>query len=565
MGEGLAAGVQPAIVVLAAEHRRQILDELGARYSRDYELLSGETVPEAKALLKDLLAHGHPVAMIACELDLGPFGAVDVFGWLQPVLTTARRVVLIPAGQFRGSVATLRESLAAGHIDAYFVIPQGPRDEEFHAGITDLLSDWTWSAGAVSIDVTRVVVDGPSPDVSRVRDFFDRMGIPSRSYPADSEPGRAALAALADLGVEPAFPVVHGMDGRVLANPSLAELGGLMYGAPVDLDPDEVYDLLVVGAGPAGLAAAVYGASEGLSTMVVDAEAIGGQAGTSSMIRNYLGFPRGISGMRLAQRARVQATRFGARFLVGWSVTSLEIEESVDGRPLHCVRVGPHHLHARTVLVATGVTYRRIGVPALEELVGRGVSYGAATSTAREMRGRHVYVVGGGNSAGQAAVHLARFAESVTILIRRESLAATMSDYLIREIAGRSRITVRPNTVVADGGGEGRLERLRLRDLRSGAEEQVEASGLYLLLGAQPHCAWLPDEVCRDDHGFVLAGRDVPEALWVDGRPPVALGTAVPGVFVAGDVRSGSMKRVAAATGEGAAVVALVHAYLGDA
>lgn len=231
---------------------------------------------------------------------------------------------------------------------------------------------------------------------------------------------------------------------------------------------------------------------------------------------------------------------------------------------MHRVRVGDRTLSARAVLISTGVSYRRLGVPALEDLIGRGVNYGAASSTAREMKQKHVVVVGGGNSAGQAAVHLARFAASVTVVIRRDSLTATMSDYLIRELDGRSRITVRPCTEVVDGGGDGRLEWLRLRDVRTGAQETVEASGLYLLLGAEPHCEWLPAGVCRDDHGFVLAGRDVPEPFWYDGRPPVSLGTSIPGVFVAGDIRAGSMKRVAAATGEGSAVVALVHAYLGD-
>ncbi len=581
-------------MVLADAHREPIVEELRARYQRDYDILSPDSSTDGKALLKELQATGHPVAMIVGEYQIGTRTAVEAFRWLQPVLTAARRVVMIPSDQFRDCLDPLRESMAAGHIDAYFIIPQGPRDEEFHAGITDLLSDWAWTSGSVAIDVIRIVVDSPSADASRIHDFLDRMGVPTRTFATTSEVGQHILRLAGD---DPVFPLVQARTGQVLSNPSLEQLGSLMYGTRADLDPDEVVDLLIVGAGPAGLAAAVYGASEGLTTLVVDAEAIGGQAGTSSMIRNYLGFPRGISGMRLAQRARTQATRFGARFLPGWRVTALEPGILAPGRPepstlepgtlapgtfepdgqepgrldpgretgrVHTIRIGEHPLRGRTVLIASGVSYQRLGVPALEQLVGRGVHYGAATSTARSMSNRDVYLVGGGNSAGQAAVHLARFAASVTILIRRPDLTQTMSDYLIREIAGRPRITVRGCTAVVDGGGEGALEWLRLRDLVTGAEETVPANALYLLLGARPQCDWLPQEVCRDDHGFILSGRDVPERFWIDGLPPVSLGTSIPGVFTAGDIRSGSMKRVAAATGEGSAVVALVHAYLAD-
>ncbi|MBJ7530311.1 MAG: FAD-dependent oxidoreductase, partial [Nocardioides sp.] len=289
------------------------------------------------------------------------------------------------------------------------------------------------------------------------------------------------------------------------------------------------------------------------------AEAIGGQAGTSSMIRNYLGFPRGISGMRLSQRARNQALRFGTQFFTGWSVEALL--PGVDGEP-HVVRTEAGEVRARAVVVSTGVAYRKLRVEPLEELVGRGVHYGAALTAAREMEGQDVYVVGGGNSAGQAAVHLSRFARSVTVLVRRPSLAETMSQYLVGEIDHNPRIAVRTCTAVVDGGGAGRLERLVLEDTRSGAREEVAAGGLFLLLGAEPHCEWLPAEVERDAQGFVLTGRDVPRERWTDGLPPADLATTLPGVFAAGDIRSGSMKRVAAASGEGASVVPLVHRWL---
>jgi thioredoxin reductase (NADPH) len=303
----------------------------------------------------------------------------------------------------------------------------------------------------------------------------------------------------------------------------------------------------------------VYGASEGLTTVAVEARAIGGQAGTSSMIRNYLGFPRGISGMRLAQRARNQAIRFGTRFFTGWDVTGLTPGE---GNAPHVVHTEGGDVHARTVVLATGVTYRKLGVEPLEALLGRGVHYGSAMSVAREMEGGDVVVVGGGNSAGQAALHLARFARSVTIVIRRSGLEETMSTYLIKEISYHHRITVRPRTEVVDGGGEGRLGWLTLRDSDGGTED-VPAVGLFLLLGAEPRSEWLPDAVGRDALGYVLTGRDVPAEHWTDGVPPPSLCTTVPGIFAVGDIRAGSMKRVAAASGEGASVVPLVHAHLG--
>jgi thioredoxin reductase (NADPH) len=281
------------------------------------------------------------------------------------------------------------------------------------------------------------------------------------------------------------------------------------------------------------------------------------------MIRNYLGFPRGISGMRLAQRARNQAIRFGTRFFTGWEVTSFGPCEHGDH---HVVRTDGGEIHSRTVVVATGVAYRKLGVESVESLVGQGVAYGSVMSAAREAEGQDVVVVGGGNSAGQAAIHLSRFARSVTILVRRPRLEETMSQYLVGEIAFNGRISVRPCSEIVDGGGvDGRLGWLDVRDTATGGVERISAEGLFLLLGAEPHCDWLPPEVARDAHGFVLTGRDVPAAEWVDGLPPASLATTVPGVFAVGDVRAGSMKRVAAASGEGASVVPLVHTWLGPA
>ena len=451
--------------------------------------------------------------------------------------------------------------MAAGKYDAFLLMPRGARDEEFHTAITELLSDWGSTVADPEVPSAKIITEGNDPLVVAIRDFLDRMGMPSRTYPPDSEVGTHVLQRLAE-EVAPSeirLPVVMAMSRPPRMAGSVREVAAAIYGNPGDIDVDKVADLVVVGAGPAGLAAAVYGSSEGLSTVVIESEAIGGQAGTSSMIRNYLGFPRGISGMRLAQRARNQAIRFGTQFFTGWPVTALE--PGVDGEP-HRVVTDGGAVRARAVVISSGVAYRRLGIDTVEDLVGRGVHYGAAVSASREMDGRDVYVVGGGNSAGQAAIHLSRFARSVTILIRRRELSETMSDYLIREMTYNPVIRVRACTEVVGGGGDAGLSWLTLRDVESGDTEQVEAAGLFLLLGAEPHCDWISDAVCRDDRGFVLTGRDVPKHLWHDGLPPENLATTVPGIFAAGDVRGGSMKRVAAASGEGASVVPLVHAHL---
>lgn len=548
---------KPAIVLIGVGHRDSMIRVFSDRYSADYDILAPATMEEAAVVITEARDEGRQVTLFVCEYFAHGEKATHILKKLQAKVPTARRIVLVPRELFRGSLPAMMDALGNGTIDAYLMLPQGPRDEEFHGAISEQLSDWGSTVNHSEIEGIRVITDEPNPDTARIVDFMHRMGVPFTVHAADSEIGREVIA-LAPPGSP--LPVLQQPDtAEITVAPTNAQMGAAMYGTPSDLGEGAVCDLVVVGSGPAGLAAAVYAASEGLDVLVLDSGPVGGQAGSSSMIRNYLGFPRGISGMRLAQRARTQAARFGARFLTGWAVTGLL---PGSGSTPHQVVVGDTALAARTVLIATGVDLRRLGVPEIEELVGRGVNYGAAISTARAMRGRPVFVVGGGNSAGQAAVHLARFASSVTVIVRRDGLAATMSDYLIRELNGNPRISIRPHTEVVDGGGEGHLEWLSLRDTRTGESERVEAGGLYLLLGAAPACGWLPPEVVRDERGYVLTGADTPWQSWSGGRPPDPYATTWPGIFAAGDIRCGSMKRVAAASGEGAATVPLVHARL---
>ncbi|WP_340540596.1 FAD-dependent oxidoreductase [Nocardioides sp. GXZ039] len=549
----------PVILLVSAKHADSLLDEFG-RYARDYDLRVAGSSAEAIETILAVKAEGAPIALLVHDGDLPDSHPLLAFHHWRAKVPTARRIIVAHWDRFLELGNELRPGLAKGKYDAHLLMPRGVRDEEFHAAITEMLSDWGQSVAPPVIETVRIVAPPGLPLTSEIREFTERIGMPTRVVRPDDEAGKEAIAEHEASGGTVGFPLVR-VDTRGTYVPSSVREVATHFYTHIGGDGiTEVVDLAIVGAGPAGLAAAVYGASEGLNTVVLEAGAVGGQAGTSSMIRNYLGFPRGISGMRLAQRARGQAIRFGVRFLIGWEVTKLETGAGTEGH--HLLHTDSGTVTARSVVVSTGVAYRKLGVESIEALVGLGVTYGSAMSAARETENADVVVVGGGNSAGQAAIHLARFARSVTIMVRRTSLEETMSAYLINEIAYNPRITVQTCAEVADGGGEGRLDWLDVRDTTSGEVTRREAQALFLLLGAAPHCDWLPDSVARDDHGFVLTGRDIPAECWTDGLPPLNLATTVPGVFAAGDIRSGSMKRVASASGEGASVVPMVHSYL---
>jgi thioredoxin reductase (NADPH) len=459
------------------------------------------------------------------------------------------------------SVRAVFDAVTAGTVDHWVTRPVQAPDEEFHRSVTEFLREWASQRGG-GFEPVQVIGERWSARSQELRDLFARHRIPAGFYDADSGQARQILRGLgltsADL---PVVALRFGAGRPALVNPSNAEIADA-FGVMTPIPAGEVFDLAVLGAGPAGLAAAVGASSEGLRTVVIEHEAVGGQAGTSSMIRNYPGFSQGISGARLAQETWQQAWAFGTTFVY---MRQAEHLSGSDGR--YRLRLSDGGvLTARTVIIATGAAYRRLGIPALEDLQGRGVFYGAAASEAPAMRGRTVFVAGAGNSAGQAALYLAKWAEQVTVLVRARSLADSMSDYLIREIGAAPNIDVCYHVQVADGTGTGHLESLVLADTVSGARRSVPADALFVLIGAQPRTQWLAGSVARDRQGFIRTGPDLPAGTrWPPGRPPLPLETSLPGVFAAGDVRRGSVNRVASAVGEGAATIPLVHRHLNTA
>jgi thioredoxin reductase (NADPH) len=471
----------------------------------------------------------------------------------------AKRALLVSFGAWgdRRTADAMLRAMAAGRMDYYVLKPWRRADEFFHRTVTEFLHEWERSSSASPQEVA-LISERRSPRAHRLRELLARNGVPHVVHDTDSPEGRRLLAEAGQAGTSD--PVVVLLGGAVLVNPTNAELADA-YGVSTTLEGRSDFDVVVVGAGPAGLAAAVYASSEGLDTLVVERESIGGQAGSSSLIRNYLGFARGVSGSDLAQRAYQQAWVFGARFLHAREVTALR---AGSGRHLLALSDGSE-ASARAVVVATGISYRRLDIPGLDALLGTSVFYGASVSEARGHTGQEVYVVGGGNSAGQAAIHLSRYAGHVTLLVRRGSLVETMSSYLIEEIEAANNIDVRPHAELTACSGDGVLESITLRDTVSGHTEAVPAAAVFIQIGAEPYTAWLPPEIRRDAWGYLLTGRDLPAGSWPLERPPLMLETSLPRVFAAGDAREGSTKRVASAVGEGSVVIEQVHHLLGSA
>jgi thioredoxin reductase (NADPH) len=562
-GRGEAAGAQAAIVIVGRDRgAREILRrELSKRYGADYQIVACGRPAELAPWMRDLRAAGLPVAMVIGGVSAQDPDGIELLASVRAFEPTALRVAAVGWGDW-DSLRLVFDAITVGEIDHWVSAPVQAPAEEFHRSITEFLREWASQRGG-GFEAVQVIGERWSARAQELRDLFARHRVPAGFYDATS---KRAQQMLHELGLEsPELPVVvlrFAAEQPVLVNPSNVQIVDA-FGVMTPIPPGAVFDVAVVGGGPAGLAAAVGASSEGLRTVVVEHEAVGGQAGTSSMIRNYPGFSQGISGARLAQEMRRQAWAFGTTFLYMRRAESL----SETGGHYQLRLSDGSVLTSRTVIIATGATYRRLAIPALEALQGRGVSYGAAASEAPAMRGRNVFVAGGGNSAGQTALHMAKWAHRVTILVRGESLADSMSDYLIRQIRATPKIDVRHHVQVADGTGTstGHLQSLVLADTASGARRSVPADALFVLIGSQPRTQWLGETIARDQWGFILTGPDLPAGTGHHhslSRPPLPLETSLPGVFAAGDVRQGSVKRVAAAVGEGAATIPLVHHYL---
>jgi thioredoxin reductase (NADPH) len=545
----------PAVVVVDADPGalRDVERELSERYARHYRLFCLSSPLDARVQLKELAENGDDVALVLAAQDMSGMTGTELLDEVGQLHPRAKRGLLVDWGSWGDEPAgeAIFDAIGHGRIDHYVLRPAAePPDELFHQTISGLLLEWAETRRAFPYAI-HIVADSWTGRAYELRDVLGRCAIPHAFSLADSDDGQA-IVARAGRGAR--LPLVALPNGSVLSDPTNADLS-LAAGSTVHPEGQE-FDLLIVGAGPAGLSAAVYAASEGFHTLVVDQGGLGGQATSSALIRNYLGFPRGVSGRRLAQQAYDQAWVFGASFAFMQQATNLRLRD--DGGLLVTLSdSGP--IRADVVLLATGASYRRLGVPELEAMNGAGVFYGGSTSEAHGLTDGDVYVVGGANSAGQAALHLARYARQVTLVARADSLDAGMSHYLVRQVEATPRLQVRLGTEVVGGSGDGWLERLVLRDRESGRKETVNADGLFLMIGAHPHTDWLPSEIERDAGGFVLTGPDVDKARWSAERDPLLLETSLPRVFAAGDVRHGSVKRVASAVGEGSVAIQLLH------
>ncbi|NUO92513.1 MAG: FAD-dependent oxidoreductase [Dermatophilaceae bacterium] len=554
-----------------------IARDLRARYGADHRILRASSGAEALELVARLLLKGQPLALVAADQRMPGLTGIEVLARVRADVPDAKLLLLTAYADTDVAIAAINDI----GLDHYLLKPWDPPDENLYPVIDDLLDDWHNAHPDHTNDV-RVVGDRWSEGSHTVKTFLANNHVPYVWFDVERDQEGARLRDLAGAGPED-LPLVLVPDGETLRRPStvaIASALGLRTRAERDL-----YDLCIVGGGPAGLAAAVYAASEGLSTVVVEHEAPGGQAGQSAAIENYLGFPRGLSGADLAQRAITQARRFGAEMVLARDVVALEPRGPVRAVRLRGIEsregiepdgaAGPGGLdgvddftdiEARSVVLATGVSYRRLDAAGLDPLVGRGVHYGASAGQAAACTGEEVYVVGAANSAGQAALNLARFAKRVTLVVRGTSLEAGMSRYLVERIRADDRIRVLCGTQVVAAAGDGHLERLTLADRALGTTTEVDAAWLFVFIGAAPRTDWLGAEVARDAHGFVVTGHDLVSGPyaggWALGRPPFALETSLPGVFAAGDVRFDSMKRVASAVGEGSMSVYFVHRYL---
>ena len=546
MAKPAILAVDDDVTVVAA-----VVRDLRRRYGEDYRVLRATSGAEALEILADQVLKDRPVAAVVSDQRMPGMTGIEVLKEVRQQSPDSKLLLLTAYADTDVAIRAINDIA----LDYYLMKPWDPPEERLYPVLDDLLRDWAHGHPDRGSEV-RVVGHRWSERTVEVKTFLTHNHVPYRWLEVDQSDEAARLLEVAGAGPDD-LPLVALPDGDALRSPTTVELAdalGLRTRAEKPL-----YDLCIVGGGPAGLAAAVYAASEGLATVVVERDAPGGQAGQSASIENYLGFPKGLSGADLTHRAVAQASRFGAEMVLARDVVGFETRGPVRAVLLD----GSADIEARAVLVASGVSYRRLEAPGLEALVGRGIHYGASASEAAQTVGEDVYVVGAANSAGQAALNFARYARRVVLVVRGASLEASMSQYLVERILTTPNVEVRLRTEVGGARGDGHLEAITLVDRDTGAQEEVATSWVFVFIGAAPHTDWLGDTVARDAHGFVLTGPDLPaDVPWPLDRGPFALETSVPGVFAAGDVRRDSMKRVASAVGEGAMSVYLVHRYL---
>jgi thioredoxin reductase (NADPH) len=531
---------------------RAITRDLRARYGSDYRIVRASSGAEALTALEELALRLRPVALIATDQRMPGMSGTEMLEQARAHAPEAKLLLLTAYADTDVAIKAINDI----GLDYYLVKPWDPPADRLYPVIDDLLDDWQRAHPNETGDV-RVVGHRWSDRSHEIRTFLTRNYVPFQWVDVDRDADGRRLQTLAGAGIDD-LPLVFVPDREVLRSPSTLDLAGALGLRTRALQP--LYDLCIVGAGPAGLAAAVYAASEGLRTVVVEREAPGGQAAQSASIENYLGFPKGLSGADLTHRAVAQAGRFGAEMLLARDVISLERRG-----PVRAVCLGAGELEARAILVATGVSYRRLEAPGVAAFTGRGVYYGANASDAVQCRDDDVLIVGAANSAGQAALNLAQYARRVVLIVRGRSLEESMSLYLVARIHAAANIEVRLRTEVAEARGDGHLEAVTLADRDTGARDDLAINWLFVFIGASPRTDWLSDDIARDAKGFIVTGQDLlasSPTAWSEARPPFTLETSAPGVFAAGDVRLDSMKRVASAVGEGAMSVYLVHRYL---
>jgi thioredoxin reductase (NADPH) len=539
----------------------RIESELQRSFGSDFRVRGELAADDAVRLLDTAHAAGQQVAVVLVDHLLPEPERARVLARARKLHPDASRALLIEWGAWvhRSAASAILTSMAVGDIEYYVLKPWIGRDELFHRTVAEFVQEWS-RRDVTNLREVVVIADRQSARGHAIRNLLSRNGIPHAFRERGSELANAALREIGDDAVDTDVLVwMPAVGGEVLHDPTDAEIAEA-WGVQTSLDAaDRDFDVVVIGAGPSGLAAAVFASSEGMRTLVVERESIGGQAASSSLIRNYLGFSRGIRGADLGQRGYQQAWVFGARFVLMREASRLERQNTgfvteIDG-------VG--EVNAPAVVLATGVSYRRLGVPSLEALSGAGVFYGASVSEAHALSGLDAVVVGAGNSAGQAVLDLARYCRRVTLVVRGPDLATSMSAYLINAIDSAANVVVHTSAEVVNGGGDGRLEEVTVRHRATSAEESVPASGLFAMIGAHPRTDWLPATVGRDKFGFVLAGSDAAASpLWPLERTPQPFETTLPGLFVVGDTRSGSVKRIASAVGEGSVVVSQLYQHL---